>query len=94
MHKTVRGAQRMNVHAKSTPAMRRARWTNARHMRRTRGSHAGHALCVRRLKSSEHIAHGERTPSVLLTHVQRAEPSSGVCLACAWRAHRVWPWVI
>ena len=71
MHTTVRGARRMNVHARRTPAMRRARWTNARHTRGTRGAHAGHALCLRRLRSSAHIAHRERTPSVLLTHVQR-----------------------
>ena len=89
MHTTVRGARRMNVHARRMPAMRRARWTNARHTRDTRGAHAGHALCVRRLRSSAHIAHSERPPSVLLTHVQRAQRSSGVFLACAWRAHSV-----
>ena len=60
----------------------------------TRGAHAGHALCVRRLRSSAHLAHRERTPSVLLTHVLRAQRSSSVFLTCAWRAHRVWPWVI
>ena len=87
--KTVRGARRMNVHARRTPAMRRARWTNARYTRGTRGVHAGHALCVRRLRSSAHIAHCERTPSVLLTHVQRAQRSSGMFLTCAWRAHSV-----
>ena len=94
MPKTVRGPRRMNVHARRTPAMRRARWTNARHTLGTRGAHAGHALCVHRLRSSAHIAHRERTPIVILTHVQRAQRSSGVFLACAWRAHRVWPWVI
>ena len=36
MHKTVRGARRTNAHARRTPAMRRARWTNARHTRSTR----------------------------------------------------------
>ena len=41
----------MNVHARRTPEMRRARWTNARHTRGTLGAHAGHALCVRRLRS-------------------------------------------
>ena len=46
------GARRMNVHARRTPEMRRARWTNARHTRGTRGAHAGHALCVRRLSSN------------------------------------------
>ena len=86
MHKTARGARRMDVLARRTPAMRRARWTNARHTRLTRGAHPGHALCVRRLRSSAHIAHRERTPSVLLTHVQRAQRSSGVFLACAWHA--------
>ena len=82
MQKNVRGARRMNVHARRTPEMRRARWTNARHTRSTRGAHAGHALCVRRLRSSAHLAHRERTPSVLLTHVQRAQRSSSVCVAC------------
>ena len=40
-------ARRMNVglHARRTPAMRRARWTNAMHTGGTRGAHAGHALC-------------------------------------------------
>ena len=33
MPKTVRLARRLNVHARRTPAMRRARWTNARHTR-------------------------------------------------------------
>ena len=33
MHKNVRGARRMNVHARRTPAIRRMRWTNARHTR-------------------------------------------------------------
>ena len=93
MHKTVRGPRRMNVHASRTPAMRRARWTNARHTRGTRGALAGHALCVRRLRSSAHIARRERTPSVLLTHVQRAQRSSGEFLACAWRVHSVLPLV-
>ena len=36
MHKNVRGARRMNVHARRTPEMRRAGWTNARHTRGTR----------------------------------------------------------
>ena len=66
MHKNVRGARRMNVLARRTPEMRRARWTNARHTRGTRGTHAGHALCVRRPSSNAHLAHHERTPSVLL----------------------------
>ena len=66
MHKTVRGARRMNVHARRTPEVRRARWTNARHTLGTRGAHAGHALCVRRLRPSAHLAHRQRTPSVLL----------------------------
>ena len=70
------------------------RQTHAGHTRSTRGAHAGHALCVRRLRPSAHLAHRQRTPSVLLTHVQRAQRSSSVFLACAWRAHRVWPWVI
>ena len=94
MHKNVRWPRRMNVHARRTPEMRRAPWTNAIHTRGTRGAHAGHALCVRRLRSSAHLAHRERTPSVLLTHVQRAQRSSSVFLACAWRAHRMWPRVI
>ena len=94
MHKTVRGVRRMNVHARRTPAMRKARWTNAGHTRVTRRTHAEHALCFRRRRSSAPLAHRERTPSVLLTHVQRAQRSAGVFLACAWRAHRVWPWVI
>ena len=29
----------------------------------TRAAHAGHALRVRRLRSSAHLAHRERTPS-------------------------------
>ena len=62
MHKTVRGARRMNIHARRTPAMRRARWTNARHTRGTRGTHAGHALCVRRLKLG-HDPHNIRVSS-------------------------------
>ena len=82
MHKNVRGARRMNVLARRTPEMRRARWTNARHTRGTRGAHAGHALYVRRLSSNAHLAHHERTPSVLLTHAQRAQRSSSVFLAC------------
>ena len=94
MHKTVRGARRMNALARRTPAMRRTRWTNARHTRGTRGAHAGHALCVRRLRSSARIARCGRTSSVLLTHVQRAQRSSGVFLACVWRAYRVWPGII
>ena len=94
MHKTVRGARRMNVHARRTPAMHRARWTNAGHTRGTRGAHAGHALCVRRVRPSARIARRGCTPSVLLTTVQRARRSSGVFLACAWRAHRVWPGVL
>ena len=47
MHKNVRGARRMNVHARRTPEMRRARWTNARHTRGTRGAHAGHTRGTR-----------------------------------------------
>ena len=82
MYTNVQGARRINVHARRTPDMRRARWTNARHTRGSRGAHAGHALCVRRLRSSTHLAHRERTPSVLLTHVQRT------CSACG-RAERV-----
>ena len=82
MHKNVRGARRMNAHARRTPEMRRARWTNARHTRGTRGAHAGHALCVRRVSSDAHLAHRERTPSVLLTHAQRSRRSSSVFLAC------------
>ena len=39
----------------------------------TRGADAGHALCVRRLRSSAHLAHRERPPSVFLTHVQCAQ---------------------
>ena len=54
----------------------------------------GHALCVRRLRSSTHLAYRERTRIVLPMHVQRAQRSSSVFLACAWRAHSVWPWVI
>ena len=60
LHKTVRIARRMNIHARRTPAMRRARWINARHTRGTRGAHAGHALCVRRLRSSAPLAHPQR----------------------------------
>ena len=82
MHKNVRRARRMNVHARRTPEMCRARWTNARHTWGTRGAHAGHALCVRRLSSNAHLAHRERTPSVLLTHAQRAQRSSCLFLAC------------
>ena len=37
----------------------------------TRGAHAGYSLYVRWLRSSEHLAHTWRTPSVFLTHVQR-----------------------
>ena len=47
------------------------RQTHAGHMRSTRWA------CVLR----------ERTPSVLLTHVQRAQRSSSVFLACAWRTY-------
>ena len=50
--------------------------------RGTRGAHAGHALCVRRLSSNAHLAHRERTPSVLLMHTQRVQRSSSVILAC------------
>ena len=60
LHKTVRVARRMNIHARRTPAMRRARWINARHTRGTRGAHAGHALCVRRLRSSAPLVHPQR----------------------------------
>ena len=93
MHKNVRGARRMNVHARKTPEMRRARWTNAtRHTRGTRGAHAGHALCMRcafvdRGLAHAHLAHRERTPSVLLTHVQRAHRSTSVFLACVCGVH-------
>ena len=75
MHKTVRGARRMNVHARRTPAMRRPRWTNAGHTRGTRGAHAGHALCVRRLWSSARIALRGHTPSVLLRCLHTAQHS-------------------
>ena len=44
----MRGARRMIVHARRTPAMHRARWTNARHTRGTRGAHAWHVLRFRR----------------------------------------------
>ena len=47
MHKNVRGARRMNVLARRTPEMRRARWTNARDTRGTRGAHAEHTLGMR-----------------------------------------------
>ena len=72
----------MNLHARRTPEMCRARWTNARHTRGTRGAHAGHGLCVRRLSSNAHVAHRERTLSVPLTHAKRARRSSSVFLAC------------
>ena len=47
MHKTVRGPRRTNVHARRTPAMRRARCANARHTRGTRGAHAEHTRSTR-----------------------------------------------
>ena len=72
-------------------------------------AHAGHTLCVCRRRSSARLAHRERTPSVLLTHVQRTCSACGraervssapsVRLACSyrvtctWRAHRVSPWI-
>ena len=49
MHKNVRGARSTKVLTRRTPAMRRARWTNAGPTPDTRGAHAGYALYVRRL---------------------------------------------
>ena len=72
-----------------TPEGRQPRAERAGPTPDTRGAHARYALCVRRLRSSARIARRGRTPSVLLTHVRRARRSSGVFLACAWRAHSV-----
>ena len=73
------GRHRCAERAGPTPETRGA---HAGHTRGTRGAYAGHALCVRRLSSNAHLAHHERTPSVLLTHAQRAQRSSSVFLAC------------
>ena len=71
----------MNVHARRTPAMRRARWTNAIHTRVTRGAHAGHALCVRRLRSSAHIAHTQRASNACPARPTFFWRVSSVCVA-------------
>ena len=85
MHKTVRGArectrQKDASHAQSALDTR----TRARHTQSTSGTHAWHALRFRRRRSSAPLAHRERTPSVLLTYVQRTQRSSSVfvCVAC------------
>ena len=72
MPKTVRGARRMNVHARRTPAMRRARWTNARHTRGTRGAHAGHTRGTRWSRVVCSSTDVQRTPSAPWAHTQRA----------------------
>ena len=56
MYKNVRGARCMNVHARRTPAMRRACWSNTGPTPDTRKAHAGYSLHVRRLRSSAHPA--------------------------------------
>ena len=89
MHKTVRGARRVNVHARRTPAMRRARWINARHTRGTRGAHAGHTrgtrwACV--VCSSTEV---QRTPSAPWAHTQRASNACPARRAFFWRVPSV-----
>ena len=78
MHKTVRGARHMNVHARRTPAMRRARWTNARHTRGTRWA------CV--VCSSTEV---QRTPSAPWVHTQRASNACPARRAFCWRVPSV-----
>ena len=78
MHKTVRGAGRMNVHARKTPAMRRARWTNARHTPGTRWA------CV--VCSSTEV---QRTPSAPWAHTQRASNACPARRAFFWRVPSV-----
>ena len=78
MHKTVRGARRVNVHARRTPAMRRARWTSARHTRGTRWA------CV--VCSSTEV---QRTPSAPWAHTQRVSNACPARRTFFWRVPSV-----
>ena len=72
----------MNEHARRTPDMRVGPTPGAR------GAHAGHSLYVRRLRSSEHVAHISRTRSAHRAHTQRVSNACSEMRARAIRSAR------
>ena len=90
MHKNVREARCMNVHARRTPAMRMACWSNTGPTPDTRKVHAGYSLPVRRLRSSAHPA-TERSGNACPANMQRICSEYGrafrwLCAACMLHA--------